>query len=351
MLDRTIIQSILTHFDRERDSARGQACGLAYCFIEAARQSQGADTPRWQARMPTFAQTLACLDDTPVQAIVLRSLDIAREVSDFPPSTLDDRTPWEGAVVIFEDLTGLWFDGEILSEYEMNLADATLEFPTLFARDSRLQVVAASHGFKMAHGSPETWRRSLPENFEEIGETDIHTLILIEIEDLVDPPCESVDMSDQSNWSAQDEVALRETLTLAWLAMQVPCGVEITLHTAWQDCTHEKEASLFAHSDTRTVESQELILLYFELLDGLDDFDRYQGCEWEYNDGARDRLSGYSPYPVVLLSLDIDPDTPSISSHQKIGARPIIHSRLEARGWECSRIDDLFARIDRAAQD
>lgn len=63
-----------------------------------------------------------------------------------------------------------------------------------------------------------------------------------------------------------------------------------------------------------------------ELLRGLVDTAPYWGQSWHYNDGARDRQSGYTAYPATVCIIDIT----DASAHARLRARTELERRLDA---------------------
>lgn len=339
-------EQALISFQAERFSPRGEVCGLAYCFVEACRQSRLPGASRHDARMPDAEFTFSMLDDLDIQALVVRNIDIAREAEEINFQQLEGEPEGTGAVILFEGGTALFFQGGALSESEIDLGEVAKDFPVMFDRHCGLEVIHASLGFRRAHGDVEAWAANLPEELEEDLYGDLQTVLLVEIGDLIDPPSDGVDMSDQMNWSSQDIQALQQTLALAWMAMRTRAGVSIEIQSACDDTDAEIEMTLFGEPDCKDADNTDLIKSYEDLVRGLVDLNSFEGTSWEYNDGPTDRMSGYSQYTIELLSCEIDPLSSRLSSHQILSARPEIERLLADRGWAPQRIQDLFRHID-----
>lgn len=340
------LDQALAHFNAERGSPRGEACGLAFCFVEAFRRAGTPDTSRSHVGMPGFAPARVLVDRLDIQALVVRSIDIAREAEEINFRQLEGEPEGTGAVILFEDGTALFFQGGALSENEIDLGAVAKDFPVMFDRYCGLEVIHASPGFRRVHGDVETWLANLPEEVEEDIHGDLHSVLLVEIGDLIDPPTDGVDMSDQMNWSGQDIQVLQQTLAMAWMAMRTRAGVSIEIQSACDDIDAEIEMTLFGEPGCEDAANTDLLAAYENLVRGLVDLNSFKGSSWEYNDGPADRMSGYSRYPIELLSCEVDPRDSGLSNHQVLSARPEIARLLGARGWSPQWIQDRFHHID-----
>lgn len=138
---------------------------------------------------------------------------------------------------------------------------------------------------------------------------------------------------DTQSWRAQDARDIEELLILALLTDHRHDSYHCELSASMD----EGPAFLTAltgrqGSYTPSFERALRIVGHFHSLAGL------TGVQWEYNDGARGRRSGYSPFEPRICILEI----PSISSHLRLAARKQLHDRLAGSGLGQERIEELL---------
>jgi len=343
------ISRIQTKFDALCATDQGTVCGYAFCFLQAVRETAPEGVNRHEAPRPDFDDLTRIVPGLGVPALLFQEVDFVRDVTEDPYLDRGQISDGRGAVLLFEDLTALWCNPRVLSENEIDLTHADAEFTMPFHRDHDIVLHAASDAFTDRFGPAADWYAALPDmdGFFEIHDEDLIGVLSAEVEDLIDPPIESVDMRPQENWDAADIATLEADLALAWAATGATCGVNLEITAADPDgeTPHEKEISLLDESGQ---DACALVSAFGALLDAALVLDRFQGAVWEYNDGAHGRLSGFSRFPPELLSIEIMPGDGQISNHKRLGARPILEDRMRARGVAENDIAEIFKRLDAA---
>ncbi len=124
-----------------------------------------------------------------------------------------------------------------------------------------------------------------------------------------------------TSWSDSDEQEIAEVVTDILLSDPTFTGGGVDLTVDNEDGENTLQIN---YEDVPSISSRA-----FKLLNALCDFDRqFSGKDWEYNDGAIARESGYTEYGAILFAHDFTPP----STHERLSALGRVIKRLELKG-------------------
>lgn len=305
---------------------RAVACPQAFFFLSVFRDT---DAP-----MPTISQARELIRALTSHSVLMLSCqDVARVRGHTSlHADLDD-----GAFIVFEDFSALWFDDkDKIGETEITMdAPFGVTFGQNFPSGLNLAVLEVSAGFATRFGQLEGFLHGDDELAQDYMD-DLFQRIF----DEVDPPADGNDEMVQ-NWTNQDAENLDELVTLVWLGIGTDFEVETEILSASD--VFEHDISLRAGQKDASGHKDRIMARFISCMDTLENLDRFQGWDWVSNDGAYDRMSGYTKTSITVLWQTFDPADKSISNHMRISASSVLRRKLAAKGMPADDIEGMLS--------
>jgi len=275
-----------------------------------------ATAPGGAPRHDAWAEAIPHIEGLTVLLLGHDSMGLAYDGGGFAA----DYGPAEKSALVFGDLSALVFDldhGGALNEIAIDLHCTDVNITGLSAQGDGLEIYAASKDFVATHGTPDAYLAGLPKYVEE----SVQTALVYEIEDQIDPPMGGEDLAAQQSWTEDDQAALRAHALTLWyglggrnfcLNLRVQSGISESDEEAYADVSVQDRDGVPAHG---------LQWAFHTLFTATSNLTRFDGYEWEYNDGAHNRRSGYNQYAMDVLEEEIHADdTPDMSNHAILAA-------------------------------
>lgn len=311
-------QAILTHFETSfADQPELMGADRLSRAVMQARVACDLDDPA-RNTAPHVRDMLPIVTDLPrLKALAFSAESIAEEVS-------GDTGIDAGTVILFEDGSFLRFegDGELHGDH-LDVAWMNPNIDRPFPHWGEIEIRAASIAFRAANGDDlAAWMDNLP---DDEADEDIINAMVVKIADQIDPPIDSINMSPSQSWANCEAEALDEAIIDTWLGLGIPHDCALVVMSAVDDDPAFIELNF--HDPALDMS---LVLSRFEtVLRELVDLDEFVGSEWEYADGAHDRVSGFSQNPVMVTSVEFE--RASYSNHEYVHAPNRLIARLEAK--------------------
>lgn len=214
-------------------------------------------------------------------------------------------------------------------------------FETINADDA-LEFIAATISFVQDHGPLSVWAKDRPADLPDgVYINAIDTIIEV-IEYDEDPLIDGMNMEGKTQWRVEEENALQEVITDAYLALNIRPDCTIDVYSSCDENETDGDIQISVGNDHALAE--QILTPYAALVLAVVDLDDFDGHDWEYNDGDSERLSGYTQYPRIIFGIDfIYGDH---SQHERLRATDRMLALLKEKGRTSEEIKILMAPID-----
>jgi hypothetical protein len=247
-----------------------------------------------------------------------------------------DMDELQASILLFADGSFMRFsEVGYLQEDELDLREPDFQIEDLFKQDDDIEVLGATPDLLAKHPDLKQWQASVPKTPDY---DDISDAIASAIVDQDDPPVDDQDLASSSNWSDEDASSVEEIVILAWagLGMTKPCDIRIMSSTEEGD-----EAYIENESHDRDFDPQDMDEKLHDIITTFINLADFIGQSWEYNDGAHDRKSGYSPYSECVAHVSFDPSC-DISKHALLSAPDRLREKLIASGKTPQQVQEMM---------
>jgi hypothetical protein len=230
------------------------------------------------------------------------------------------------------------YDEVLLDEVSGSFEDPAFE---TIDDNEELQFLAATQGFTPDHGPLDAWAANRPSDLPDGFYSNAIDTILEAIEYDNDPLIDGMNMKGEESWSAEQATALEEIITDAYLALNIHPDCNIDVFSSCEETESDGDIQIWAGKSHEI--SEQILTPYCALVLTLVDLDAFDGFEWEYNDGAGDRLSGYSQYPRRVCGFEFSYG--DHSQHERLRAITRMTARLTEKGIAPDKIEQLLTQI------
>lgn len=230
----------------------------------------------------------------------------------------------EGTVLLFADGSFLFVDDDATIDTDEVEADVLVDMDAPFASFDEVTILAISAPLMARHPDLEAWASSMPDD----PEIDPLGAICDAIADRADPSIDGIDMTPCATWGDETASAMEEAIVDAWLGLGISEPCEISVFSGIED---GERAYVQIECPLKTIDSDLVTQRMTEILDTLVGLDGLLGHTWEYNDGAYDRVSGYSQYAETVATASFDP-AEDFSNHRLIEAQNSLIEKLMTKG-------------------